>query len=44
MNIVVDRNTKVIRQRMTGDTGTFRTQQALDYGTQTAAGSRRAKE
>ncbi len=29
MSILVDRNTKVITQGMTGDTGTFHTEQAL---------------
>ena len=38
MSILVDRTTKVITQGMTGDTGTFHTQQALDYGTQMVAG------
>jgi succinyl-CoA synthetase alpha subunit len=38
MSILVDRNTKVITQGMTGDTGTFHTEQALDYGTQMVAG------
>ncbi|MCT2559108.1 succinate--CoA ligase subunit alpha [Tsuneonella sp. YG55] len=38
MSILVDRNTRVITQGMTGDTGTFHTQQALDYGTQMVAG------
>ncbi len=38
MSILVDRNTKVITQGMTGETGTFHTQQALDYGTQMGAG------
>ena len=38
MSILVDRNTKVIVQGMTGDTGTFHTQQALDYGTKMVAG------
>jgi succinyl-CoA synthetase alpha subunit len=38
MSILVDRNTKVITQGMTGDTGTFHTQQALDYGTAMVAG------
>jgi succinyl-CoA synthetase alpha subunit len=34
MSILVDRNTKVITQGTTGDTGTFRTGQALALGTQ----------
>ena len=38
MSILVDKNTKVITQGMTGDTGTFHTRQALDYGTQMVAG------
>jgi succinyl-CoA synthetase alpha subunit len=38
VSILVDKNTKVITQGMTGDTGTFHTQQALDYGTQMVAG------
>ncbi|MCP9222893.1 succinate--CoA ligase subunit alpha [Erythrobacter sp. LQ02-29] len=38
MSILVDNSTKVITQGMTGDTGTFHTQQALDYGTQMVAG------
>ncbi|MEO1168393.1 MAG: succinate--CoA ligase subunit alpha [Pseudomonadota bacterium] len=38
MSILVDRNTKVITQGMTGDTGTFHTQQGLDYGTKMVAG------
>ncbi len=37
MSILVDKNTKVITQGMTGETGTFHTQQALDYGTQMVA-------
>ena len=38
MSILVNKNTKVITQGMTGNTGTFHTQQALDYGTQMVAG------
>ena len=34
MSILVDRTTKVITQGMTGDTGTFHTEQALAYGPQ----------
>jgi len=38
VSILVDRNTKVITQGMTGETGTFHTQQALSYGTQMVGG------
>ena len=38
MSILVNRDTKVITQGMTGSTGTFHTQQALDYGTKMVAG------
>ncbi len=38
MSILVDKNTKVITQGMTGSTGTFHTQAALDYGTRMVAG------
>jgi len=38
VSILVDRNTKVITQGMTGETGTFHTEQALAYGTQMVAG------
>src|SRR4051812_26229512 len=38
MSILVDRNTKVITQGMTGETGTFHTQQAQAYGTQMVGG------
>ena len=34
MSILIDKNTKVITQGMTGATGTFHTEQALAYGTQ----------
>jgi succinyl-CoA synthetase alpha subunit len=38
MSILVNKDTKVITQGMTGDTGTFHTQQAIDYGTKMVAG------
>ena len=38
MSILVNKNTKVITQGMTGNTGTFHTEQALAYGTQMVAG------
>src|SRR6266536_1705513 len=38
MSILVDKTTKVITQGMTGETGTFHTRQALDYGTQMVGG------
>jgi succinyl-CoA synthetase alpha subunit len=38
MSILVDKNTRVITQGMTGETGTFHTQQALAYGTQMVGG------
>jgi succinyl-CoA synthetase alpha subunit len=38
MSILVDSNTKVITQGMTGDTGTFHTEQALAYGTKMVGG------
>ncbi|MBW8753558.1 MAG: succinate--CoA ligase subunit alpha, partial [Sphingomonadales bacterium] len=38
MSILVDKNTKVITQGMTGSTGSFHTQAALDYGSQMVAG------
>ena len=38
MSILVNKNTKVITQGMTGDTGTFHTQAALAYGTQMVGG------
>ena len=38
MSILVNKHTKVITQGMTGATGSFHTQAALDYGTQMVAG------
>lgn len=38
MSIFVNKHTKVITQGMTGDTGTFHTQQGLAYGTQMVGG------
>ncbi len=38
MSILVDRNTKVLTQGMTGATGTFHTEQALAYGTKMVGG------
>lgn len=38
MSILIDKNTKVITQGMTGNTGTFHTEQALAYGTKMVAG------
>ena len=38
MSILVEKNTKVIVQGMTGATGTFHTEQALAYGTQMVGG------
>ncbi len=38
MSILVDKNSKVITQGMTGETGSFHTQAALDYGTQMVGG------
>jgi succinyl-CoA synthetase alpha subunit len=38
MSILVNASTRVITQGMTGETGTFHTQQALDYGTQMVGG------
>ena len=38
MSILIDKNTKVICQGLTGKQGTFHTQQSLDYGTQVVAG------
>jgi len=38
MSILVNSNTKVITQGMTGETGTFHTEQALAYGTKMVGG------
>ena len=38
MSILVNKDTKVITQGMTGNTGTFHTEQAVAYGTQMVAG------
>ena len=38
MSILINKNTKIITQGMTGKTGAFHTQAALDYGTQMVAG------
>lgn len=38
MSILVNKDTKVITQGMTGETGTFHTQQGLEYGTKMVAG------
>ena len=38
MSILIDRNTKVLTQGMTGKTGTFHTEQGIAYGTQFVGG------
>ena len=38
MSILINKHTKIITQGMTGKTGEFHTQAALDYGTQMVAG------
>ncbi len=38
MSILINKHTKVITQGMTGKTGTFHTEQALEYGSQMVAG------
>src|ERR1700709_1035218 len=38
MSILIDKNTKVITQGMTGNTGTFHTEQALAYGSKMVGG------
>ncbi len=43
MSILVNKNTKVICQGITGNNGTFHTEQAKAYGTQMVAGVTRAR-
>jgi succinyl-CoA synthetase alpha subunit len=43
MSILVDKNTRVVVQGITGRQGTFHTQQMLDYGTKVVAGVRPGK-
>jgi succinyl-CoA synthetase alpha subunit len=38
MSILIDKNTKVLTQGMTGATGTFHTEQGITYGTQMVGG------
>src|SRR5690606_41730707 len=38
MSVLVDRNTRVICQGITGKTGTFHTEQAIAYGTRMVGG------
>ena len=38
MSILVDKNTKVICQGLTGKTGTFHTEHAIAYGTKMVGG------
>ncbi len=38
MSILINKHTKIITQGMTGKTGTFHTEQALEYGTRMVAG------
>jgi len=43
MSILVDKNTRVVVQGITGREGLFHSQQMLDYGTQVVAGTRPGK-
>lgn len=43
MSILVDKNTKVITQGITGKTALFHAKGALDYGTQMVGERRRAR-
>ena len=38
MSILVDKNSKIVCQGITGNQGTFHTEQCIDYGTQVVAG------